>query len=117
MIGSLTSLWNRVFAVLGRISMYRLVLLALAGLAVAALALSLFGLVAPTALELIVTLLVLSAVCAGVDAAAQAILRLPWRVESSLITAHILLFVLRPTLDLAGLGGIALAAAAASLSK
>lgn len=117
MIGTFTSLWNRVFAVLGRLSMYRLALLSLAGLALVAFAVSFFQLVAPTPLELVVTLAVLSAVCVGVDAAAQAVMKLPWRLESSLITAHILLFVLRPTLDLAGLAGIALAAAVASLSK
>ncbi|MET0780096.1 MAG: flavodoxin reductase, partial [Microbacterium sp.] len=117
MIGTFTSLWNRVFAVLGRVSMYRLALLSLAGLALVAFVVSFFQLVAPTPLELIATLAVLSAVCGGVDAAAQAALKLPWRIESSLITAHILLFVLRPTLDLAGLGGIALAGAVASLSK
>ncbi len=117
MIGTFTSLWNRVFAVLGRISMYRLALLALAALALVAFAVSFFQLVAPTPLELVVTLVVLSVVCVAVDAAAQAVLKLPWRLESSLITAHILLFVLRPTLDLAALAGIALAAAVASLSK
>lgn len=117
MIGSLTSLWNRVYAVLGRVSMYRLVLVDLAALALIALVLSLFGLVGPTALELVATLAVLAIVCAGADAAAQRVLRLPWRVESSLITAGILLFVLRPTLDPAALGGTAIAAAVASLSK
>lgn len=117
MIGTLTSLWNRVFAVLGRVSMYRLALLALGALALVAFAVSFFGLVAPTPLELIVTLAVLSAVCVGVDAATQKVMKLPWRLESSLITAHILLFILLPTLDPAGLAGIALAAAVASLSK
>ncbi|WP_137843933.1 flavodoxin reductase [Microbacterium sp. 2FI] len=116
-MGSLTSAWNRVFAVLGRVSMYRLVYLALAALAVIAIALSLVDQVAPTWLELVVTLAVLGGVCVAVDAAAQRVLHLPWRLESSLITAHILLFVLRPTLDFAALGGIALAAAVASLSK
>ncbi|WP_229382651.1 FAD-dependent oxidoreductase [Microbacterium allomyrinae] len=117
MIGSLTALWNRVFAVLGRVSMYRLVYLALAALAVVALLLSFFDLVGPDPFPLVATLAVLSAVCVGVDAAAQRVLNLPWRLESSLITAHILLFVLRPTIDLVGLAGIALAAAVASLSK
>lgn len=117
MLGTLTAVWNRVFALLGRVSMYRVVYLALAALAVIALVLSFFGLVGPGPLELVVTLAVLAAVCVGVDAAAQSILRLPWRIESSLITAHILLFVLRPTLDLAALGGIVIAGAAASLSK
>jgi ferredoxin-NADP reductase/Na+-transporting NADH:ubiquinone oxidoreductase subunit NqrB len=116
-VGTLTAFWNRVFAVLGRVSMYRLVYLALAALALVALVLSLFDLVGPDPVELIATLLVLAAVCVGVDAAAQRVLNLPWRLESSLITAHILLFVLRPTLELAGLAGIAIAAAVASLSK
>ncbi len=117
MIGPLTSLWNRVFAVLGRVSMYRLVYLCLAALAVIAFLVSFTGMIAPTALELVVTLVVLSAVCSVTDAAAQRILGLPWRIESSLITAHILLFVLRPTLDIAALAGIAIAGIVASLSK
>ncbi|HEY9309930.1 MAG TPA: flavodoxin reductase [Microbacterium sp.] len=116
-MGTLTAIWNRAFAVLGRVSMYRLVYLALATLAAVALLLSFFGLVGPDPLQLIVTLAVLSAVCVGVDAAAQRVLNLPWRLESSLITAHILLFVLRPTLELVGLLGIVIAAAVASLSK
>ena len=116
-MGTLTAVWNRVFAVLGRMSMYRLVYFALAALAVVALLLSFFGLVGPDPLQLVVTLAVLAAVCVGVDAAAQRLLNLPWRLESSLITAHILLFVLRPTIELAGLLGIVIAAAVASLSK
>ncbi len=116
-MGTLTAVWNRVFAVLGRMSMYRLVYFALAALAVVALLLSFFGLVGPGPLQLVVTLAVLAAVCVGVDAAAQRLLNLPWRLESSLITAHILLFVLRPTIELAGLLGIVIAAAVASLSK
>lgn len=116
-VGALTALWNRVYAVLGRMSMYRLVYLALAALALVALVLSLFGLVAPGPLPLIATLAVLAAVCVGVDAAAQHLLKLPWRVESSLITAHILLFIVHPTVELAGLLGVAIAGAVASLSK
>ncbi len=117
MIAALTSAWNRVFAVLGRVSMYRLVVLALAGLAAVAFVVSFFGRIVPSPLELVVTLAVLAGVCVAVDAAAQRVLHLPWRLESSLITAHILLFVLRPTLEPAALAGIALAGAAASLSK
>ncbi|SDH02682.1 FAD-dependent oxidoreductase [Microbacterium pygmaeum] len=117
MLAGLTAVWNRVFGVLGRVSMYRLVLLALVALSAIALIVSLFGLVAPTPLELIVSMAVLAVVCVGTDAAAQSILKLPWRIESSLITASILLFVLRPTLDPVALAGVAIAAAAASLSK
>ncbi|GAA1967261.1 FAD-dependent oxidoreductase [Microbacterium deminutum] len=116
-LATLTSMWNRVFAVLGKVSMYRLAFLALATLAGIALLLSFFGQVAPTPFELIATLAVLIVVSVGVDAAAQRVLHLPWRIESSLITAQILLFVLRPTIDLAALGGIAIAGAVAALSK
>lgn len=117
MISSLTALRQRVLALLATISMYRLVLFALAALAVIAVALSFTGLVAPTALELVATFVVLAVVISGVDAAAQRVLRLPWRIESSLVTALILLFVLQPSLRPASLGGIALAGALASLSK
>ncbi|KHK98504.1 flavodoxin reductase [Microbacterium mangrovi] len=117
MIAALTATFNRVFALLGRFSMYRLVLLELALLAVISLLLSFGGLVSPGWADLVVTAAVLAGVCAGVDAAAQRIVRLPWRVESSLITAGILLFVLRPTIQPLGLVGIALAGAVASLSK
>jgi ferredoxin-NADP reductase/Na+-transporting NADH:ubiquinone oxidoreductase subunit NqrB len=116
-LGTLTTIWNRVFALLGRVSMYRLAYLALAALALIAFLLSFFDLVAPEPLELLATLAVLVVVCMGVDAAAQRVMRLPGRIESSLITAHILLFVLRPSLDLFELAGIALAGAVASLSK
>lgn len=116
-MGSLTAVFTRVFAVLGRISMYRLVLLGLAAIAVFAFALSFFGLVAPTPLELLVSAAVLVVVCVAVDAGAQRVMSLSWRIESSLITAAILLFILRPSLDPAALAGIAIAGAVASLSK
>ncbi|MFE1644568.1 FAD-dependent oxidoreductase [Microbacterium sp. P01] len=116
-MATLTAAWSRVFAVLGRVSMYRLVSMALAALAVIALFFSLLGVVSPTPLELVVTLLLLAVVCAVVDAAAQRTIHLPWRIESSLITALILLFVLRPTLEPLPLLGIAIAGAVASLSK
>lgn len=113
----LTSLWNRVLQVLGQVSMYRLTLLALGSLAVIAFVLSFFGLVTPGPLDLVVSLAVLVGVGVGVDAVLQRALKLPHRYESSIITGHILLFVLRPTLDVWGLVGIAVAALAASLSK
>ncbi|WP_203137923.1 FAD-dependent oxidoreductase [Microbacterium sp. JZ31] len=117
MIGRLTAVYQRGMRQLGRLSMYRLVLLALAALAVIALALSLFGLVLPTPLELLATAAVLIAVGSVVDAIAHRILRVVWRPESTLITAGILLFVVRPGLDVATVTGAAIAAAAASLSK
>ena len=117
MMSALTAVWNRVFAVLGRASMYRLVLVCLGILAVYAVTLSLLGALAIGPLELIVSLALLSAVCTAVDAVAHRVLGSSWRLESSLITALILLFVLRPTLDPLGLAGLALAGAVASASK
>ncbi len=117
MIATLTSFSNRVFAVLGRLSMYRVVFLALVGLSAVALVVSVFGLVAPGPLELLATLAVLLLVSAATDAIAHRVLRLPLRLESALITSFILLFVLRPTLDPAALAGIALAGVVASASK
>jgi ferredoxin-NADP reductase/Na+-transporting NADH:ubiquinone oxidoreductase subunit NqrB len=112
-----TALWNRVLQVLGKLSMYRLTLYALLGLTLVAFVLSFFALVAPGPLQLVVTLAVLLVVGVAVDAVAQRLLDLPHRYESSIITAHILLFVLRPTIDPVELAGIAIAAAAASVSK
>ncbi|AZC14360.1 flavodoxin reductase [Microbacterium sp. ABRD28] len=107
----------RVFAVLGRFSMYRVMLLALAALTAVSIVLSLFGALAQTPLEILATGVVLVVACVVVDLAAQRLLRLPWRWESSLITAGILLFVLRPSLDPLLLLGAALAGAIAALSK
>jgi len=116
-VTSFTAIRQRVLAVLGAVSMYRLVLSALAILAVIALTLSPFGLVGPGPLELVLSFIVLAAVISAVDALAQRLLHLPWRVESSLVTALILLFVMRPGSDAPALLGLALAGALASLSK
>ena len=98
--------------------MYRLVLFALLTLALIAVVLSALGvIVSPTPLEILASFVVLAVVISGVDAAAQRILRLPWRIESSLVTALILLFVLRPGLEPTALLGLAIAGAVASLSK
>lgn len=117
MTAMLTAVWSRGLALLGRVSMYRLILMALAALALIAFAVSLFGLVGPGPLELAVTLAVLVAVSSAADIGAQSVLSLPRRYESGLITAGILLFVLRPTLEPMALLGIAIAAVAASVSK
>ena len=114
---SFTSLRQRVLAVLGAVSMYRLALSGLAILAGIALILSLFGLVGPSPLELVVSFVVLAVVISAVDAASQRLLHLPWRVESSLVTALILLFVMHPGADGPALIGLAVTGAIASLSK
>ncbi|WP_442928266.1 FAD-dependent oxidoreductase [Microbacterium sp. USHLN186] len=117
MITAFLAMRQRVLAVLGAISMYRLVLFALAVLGVIALGLSLAGLVGPSAGEILASFAVLAVVISLVDAAAQRVLRRPWRIESSLVTALILLFVLQPSTVPPGLAGIALAGMLASLSK
>lgn len=117
MIANLTAAWTRVRGYLGRMSMYRLVLSALGALTLVALALSFFGLVVPGPFELLATLAVLAVVAVGVNALAQRLLKLPVRHESSLITAGILLFVLRPTIVPTDLLWMGFAAAVAVVSK
>lgn len=118
MNGSFTAARQRVLALLGALSMYRLVLFALAALAAIALALSAIGvIVSPTPVEIVVSFAVLAVTVSLVDALAQRVLRLPWRIESSLVTALILLFVMRPGIDAPVLLGLALAGALASISK
>jgi len=117
-ITSITALRQRVLALLGGISMYRLVLFALLALGLIAVVLSALGvIVSPTPLEITASFVVLALVISLVDAAAQRILRLPWRIESSLVTALILLFVLRPGIEPNALLGLAIAGVVASLSK
>lgn len=117
MISSLTALRQRVLAVLGALSMYRLVFFALVSLALLALGFSIAGVLTPTAAEILASFAVLAVTISLVDAIAQRILRLPWRIESSLVTALILLFVLQPSVTATELAGNALAGAVASLSK
>lgn len=114
---TLTAGSTRVLGLIGRVSMYRLVMASLGLLAVISLVLSFAGLVVPEPLELVVSAVVLALACVATDLVAQSVLRMPRRVESSLITAAILLFVLRPTLEPVGLAGLALAGVVASASK
>ena len=81
---SLTAVWNRTLAVLGRVSMYRLVVLALGVLAAIAFVLSLFGAVGPSPWELLATSVVLGLACAASDALAHRVLGTHWRWEGSL---------------------------------
>lgn len=114
---NLTALTQRVLATLAAVSMYRFVLYALGVLTVLALGLSFFDLVGPDPAQIALTFVVLTLVTTASDAVAHRILRLPLRLESSLVTAGILLFVLRPSVEPVALGGIALAGVVASASK
>jgi ferredoxin-NADP reductase len=117
MSATLTAGSTRMLGLIGRVSMYRLVLSSLGLLALIALVLSFAGLVVPAPLELVASAVVLALACAATDLAAQSVLRMPRRLESSLITAMILLFVLRPSLEPLGLAGLVLAGVVASASK
>lgn len=116
-MSSFTAVWNRLFAVIGRVSMYRLVVVALSALALIAFGLSFLDLLAPSPWELLVSFAVLAAACAATDAIAHRLLGKSWRWESSLITVLILLFVLRPTLDPLAILGLFMAGVVASASK
>lgn len=117
MSATLTAGSTRVLGLIGRVSMYRLVLSSLGLLAVYALVLSFAGQIGPQPLEIVASAVVLAVACGATDLVAQGILRMPRRLESSLITAAILLFVLRPSLEPLALAGFALAGVVASASK
>lgn len=117
MIAPLTAVRNRLLGVLGRLSMYRLVLLALGTLAVFAFGWSFTGRLSAQPLGIVAAFAVVTAAILAVDLAARRVVRRPWRIESALITALILLFVLRPTVEATGLIGIAIAGVVASASK
>ncbi|WP_394685934.1 FAD-dependent oxidoreductase [uncultured Microbacterium sp.] len=114
---TLTAGSTRVLGLIGRVSMYRLVMASLGLLAVLSLVLAFAGLVVPQPLAIVASAVVLAAACALTDLVAQSLLRMPRRFESSLITAGILLFVLRPSVEPLGLAGLALAGVVASASK
>jgi len=108
---------QRVVAQLGRLSMYRLTLYALLVLAAIAVTLAAVGAISSTPLDILATLALLMLATSATDAVAQALLRAPRRVESSLITALILLFVVQPGANPDQIGGIALAGVIAAASK
>jgi len=117
MIATLIGARQRVLAQLGRLSMYRLTLYALLVLAAIAVILAAVGAISSTPLDLLATLALLTLASLCTDAVAQTLLRVPRRIESSLITALILLFVVQPGANPDQIGGIALAGVIAALSK
>jgi len=112
---------NRVTAwldrVLGRITMYLLVIVVLAVIGVVALALSIAGLIAVEPLALLASAVVLLATSWIANQVLGVLFRTRPLTESGVITALLLLFVLQPAMDAAGLLLLALAAAIAALSK
>lgn len=105
-------------ALLGRFTMYRLVLYSLALLFVVGLAFSLLGVVRPgDALGMLASAAVIAAACGATSLVFAAIFRVGAHTESSLITAGLLYFILPPTLSLPALGGAAIAGVVAIASK
>ncbi len=111
-------------ALLGRFTMYRLVLYSLGILFVVGIVFTLLGVVSPGglsgptgALGMLASLAV--AVVATVLASRlfSAVFRVTPHAESNLITAGLLYFILPPSLTPAGLGGIAIAGVIAGASK
>ena len=112
--------------VLGRVTMYALVILYVTLIAVDAFVLSLFDRLSawPEALtlnvmpfELLVSATVLFTFSYLANGIFGVIFRTHPQLASTAITALILLFVFKPTLGLSGLAGLALAATAAVASK
>lgn len=107
-------------ALLGRVTMYRLVLLSLVVLVAAALVFSMLGVVQPgTAgtIGMLMSVAVLLATSYVVNRLLALIFRIRPHSESTLITAGLLFFILTPRNDLVGLGALALAATIAVASK
>jgi len=111
-------------ALLGRFTMYRLVLYSLALLFVVGLVFTLLGVVTPGgmsgptgALGMVASIAVAFFATALSSWVFAAIFRSVPHTESTVITAGLLYFILPPSLTFAGLGGIALAGLIASASK
>lgn len=104
---------------LGRVTMYRLVLLSLGVLFVAAIVFTLLGVVNPGAG--VPAMVASAAVLLATSYLANRLFALIFRTrphsESTLITAGLLFFILTPTLTLPGLGALALTALLAVASK
>ena len=102
----------------GMVTMYKLVILLLAAIGVIALALCLFGQLSPwTPLQLLASAAVAIVFTCASSLLFATILRLKPHLDSALITGLLLFFVMKPSLDLVGLAGIAAAGVIASLSK
>lgn len=102
---------------LGRVTMYRLLTLGLAALAVCALVLSLAGRLFVEPLPILVSAVVAVAVSVASAWGLAAAFRTRPHTESAVITGLILLFLFWPALEARSLGTLALAAVLANASK
>lgn len=102
---------------LGRVTMYGLVIIALGLLGVAAIVLSLLGWFNFGPLEILASAAVLLVVSYLSNRLLGLLFRVRPQLSSAVITALLLLFIFVPTLDPVGLGMLALAALVANASK
>lgn len=107
----------RLDRILGSVTMYLLVIIALAFLGVAALVGSLIGQVGYAVPDILLSAAVLLIATVGSNRLIGLALRLTPQTASSVITALLLLFIFAPTHDPAGLGTLAIAGALASATK
>lgn len=97
--------------------MYRVVLYGLLAMAGYAILLGTFGVLSYSGLALSVSFVVLIAVCVLSNYALAWLFRVPSNPESTYITALILFFIMMPSLDRAGIGGLVIAGLVAMASK
>jgi ferredoxin-NADP reductase len=102
---------------LGRVPMYRLVLLVLLVLAAVSLVLSIAGVIFSSPIELLATGGIAVAVSLLVNRAVAPLFRVAPHDESAVITGLLLFFIMKPGLALGDLAAVAVAAAVAAVSK
>jgi ferredoxin-NADP reductase len=110
MIGAIDTL-------IGRVPMYRLVLILLAALTAVAVALSAFGVLFFTPLELFATGGIAVALSWLVNRIVAPLFRVKPHDESALITGLLLFFIMKPGIELGDLAAVAVAATVAAVSK
>ncbi|MBX3195516.1 MAG: FAD-dependent oxidoreductase [Schumannella sp.] len=103
--------------ILGRVTMYGLVVISLGILQLVALVVSAFGTFGFGPLELVASSLVLVAASYLANRLAGLIVRIQPQTTSAIITGQLLSFIFWPTLDPAGLGILAVAAVVATATK
>lgn len=113
----ITSAKKRLDSLTGRVTMYRLVLLALGALTLVAVVLAALGQLAYTLPQLLASLAVALVVTVGTGILFALLFRTRPHLESSVITGVLIFYVLLPTIDPGQLLAIAIAGAVASASK
>jgi ferredoxin-NADP reductase/Na+-transporting NADH:ubiquinone oxidoreductase subunit NqrB len=103
--------------VLGRVTMYALVIISLGLLAVAAIIGSLLGQISYPVVDILASAAVLLVATFGSNWLIGRLFRIQPQTSSSIITALLLLFIFAPTLEPAGLGTLAIAGVVATATK